>query len=347
MDTGIYTAEGNVAGARAAQLTKEREKMKAEYDALKSSIKKANEKVSTSINDKFSSGNTASLLQPEEAPEVVGLQSIEEYEAGLLRQRLRKDNLVSRDEKLQKKLAQEKKLFREVERKQKSAVLSFNDNSDDDSDEDREVFQLKKKAKGNGEGDVKRISKDPNVETSFLPDRERELNLQKEKERLRAEWLAQQEIVKNEILEVVYSYWDGSGHRRAIKLKKGSTIGEFLTKVRDQLSSEFKEVANSNSEDFIYVKEDLIIPHSFSFYDLIITKARGKSGPLFHFDVHDDVRLMGDARVEKDESHPGKVVDRRWYDKNKHIFPASRWEIFDPTIKREDGYSIHDSKKNH
>lgn len=28
----------------------------------------------------------------------------------------------------------------------------------------------------------------------------------------------------------------------------------------------------------------------YSFYDLIVTKARGKSGPLFHFDVHDDVR---------------------------------------------------------
>ena len=38
-----------------------------------------------------------------------------------------------------------------------------------------------------------------------------------------------------------------------------------------------------------------------SFYDFIINKARGKSGPLFSFDVHDDVRLIGDASVEKDE----------------------------------------------
>ena len=45
----------------------------------------------------------------------------------------------------------------------------------------------------------------------------------------------------------------------------------------------------------------------YTFYDLIITQARGKSGPLFHFDVHDDVRLMNDARVEKDESHPGTL----------------------------------------
>lgn len=40
---------------------------------------------------------------------------------------------------------------------------------------------------------------------------------------------------------------------------------------------------------------------NYSFYDLIVTRARGKSGPLFHFDVHDDVRLINDARVEKDE----------------------------------------------
>lgn len=39
-----------------------------------------------------------------------------------------------------------------------------------------------------------------------------------------------------------------------------------------------------------------------------MNKARGKSGPLFNFDVHDDIRLLADARIEKDESHAGKVV---------------------------------------
>jgi protein FAM50 len=37
----------------------------------------------------------------------------------------------------------------------------------------------------------------------------------------------------------------------------------------------------------------------------------------------------------------GKVVERRWYEKNKHIFPASRWEPFDPTVARSDKYTIH------
>lgn len=52
------------------------------------------------------------------------------------------------------------------------------------------------------------------------------------------------------------------------------------------------------------------------------------------------LRLVQDVRIEKDESHPGKVVDRRWFEKNKHIFPASRWELYDPSVAREK-YTIH------
>jgi len=67
------------------------------------------------------------------------------------------------------------------------------------------------------------------------------------------------------------------------------------------------------SDNLLYIKEDLIIPHDMTFHYMIETKARGKSGPLFHFDVHDDVRTVNDARVEKDESHAGKIVERHWY----------------------------------
>jgi hypothetical protein len=40
---------------------------------------------------------------------------------------------------------------------------------------------------------------------------------------------------------------------------------------------------------------------------------------------------------------PGKVVLRSWYERNKHIFPASRWEPYDPT-KIYDKYTYHDRK---
>lgn len=32
----------------------------------------------------------------------------------------------------------------------------------------------------------------------------------------------------------------------------------------------------------------------------------------------------------QDDPMVTKVVDRRWYDRNKHLFPASLWEEFDP-----------------
>ncbi|XP_048492251.1 protein XAP5 CIRCADIAN TIMEKEEPER isoform X2 [Beta vulgaris subsp. vulgaris] len=145
---------------------------------------------------------------------------------------------------------------------------------------------------------------------------------------------------EDEPLQITYSYWDGTGHRRAIQVRKGDTIGAFLRAIQQQLAPEFREVRTASVENLLYVKEDLIIPHQHSFYELIINKARGKSGPLFHFDVHEDVRTIADATVEKDESHAGKVVERHWYEKNKHIFPASRWEIYDPTRKWE-RYTIH------
>ena len=59
---------------------------------------------------------------------------------------------------------------------------------------------------------------------------------------------------------MVYSYWDGSGHRRAIVVKKGATIGKFLEQAKQQLVSEFKELRSTSPEDLLYVKEDLIIP---------------------------------------------------------------------------------------
>ncbi|EEB93487.1 hypothetical protein MPER_07843 [Moniliophthora perniciosa FA553] len=127
-------------------------------------------------------------------------------------------------------------------------------------------------------------------------------------------------------MEITYSYWDGSGHRKTVTCKKGDAISTFLEKCRQQ----FPELRGVSVDNLMYVKEDLIIPHHYTFYDFIVNKARGKSGPLFNFDVHDDVRLLADATKEKDESHAGKVVERSYYQRNKHIFPASRWEVFDP-----------------
>ena len=42
-------------------------------------------------------------------------------------------------------------------------------------------------------------------------------------------------------------------------------------------------------------------------------------------------RFNGDLEGANADPASTKVVDRRWYERNKHIFPASLWEDFDST----------------
>ncbi|KAL5112999.1 hypothetical protein TcWFU_009787 [Taenia crassiceps] len=187
----------------------------------------------------------------------------------------------------------------------------------------------------------RRLGKNPDVDTSFLPDIDRDEEEKQLREELRREWHAKQAAIKEEEINVTYSYWDGSGHRRQVKMKKGHSVHLFLHRCLDQLRKDFSELRAASADQMMYIKEDLIIPHHYTFYDFIVTKARGKSGPLFSFDVYDDVRLRMDASKEKEESHAGKVCLRSWYERHKHIFPASRWEPYDPA-KNWDQYTISD-----
>jgi len=187
----------------------------------------------------------------------------------------------------------------------------------------------------------KKFGKNPDVDTSFLPDRDREDEDNAFREKLRQEWVERQEKMKAEEITITFSYWDGSGHRRVVKMKKGNSISQFLQKGLDSLRKEFNELKTCTVDNLMFIKEDLIIPHHYTFYDFIVTKARGKSGPLFTFDVVEDIRMVNDASVEKEDAHPGKVCLRSWYERHKHIFPASRWEPFDPT-KKWSKYTIHD-----
>ena len=72
------------------------------------------------------------------------------------------------------------------------------------------------------------------------------------------------------------------------------------------LSSEVIGCRHASVNSLMYVKEDYIIPHHVSFHDLIRKKVKGKTGPLFDFGVHDDVRMHSDARIQNSESHAGK-----------------------------------------
>jgi len=315
-DSGINTIEGQVSGASAALLAKEREKQVQEYEEQKRKIKEQNSFGLGRLDDKFSTNES----------------SIEDHYGILTAEELRKKALSKTIKEQNEKQIEldegEKKLLKEQKRKKIQASLSFGDDEEFDNIDDDQI-ELKKKR-----------TKNPSVDTSFLPDANRDKELEEQKQKLREDWIKQQEVIKNEVIQVEYAYYDGSGHRGRCTIKKGSTIGKFLETAKSDLSKEFHELRMTSSDSLLYVKEDLIIPHHFTFYDLIVTKARGKSGPLFHFDVHDDVRLVHDHRIEKDESHAGKIIERKYFERNKHVFPLSRYELYDPN-KTYDKYTTH------
>lgn len=274
------------------------------------------------------------------------------------------------EEMRQKLLAEEAALAKDKEKRKRDKAaasrlkLSFAAGEDDDEEEEEEGSSPKLTppssssvvVAGGGVGDltgaikrpklVGKFGKDPTVPTDFLPDKDREEQEEALRSELKREYLRQQDAIKAEEIEVTYSYWDGTGHRRTIKVKKGNSIGDFLKSVRDQLATQFKEMRGVSVDNLMYIKEDIILPQHYTFYDLIKTQARGKSGPLFEFGVVEDIRVVNDASKEKGDSHAGKVVERHWYDRNKHIFPANRWENFDPE-KKWDGYTIHDYVEKH
>lgn len=353
-DAGARTVEGNTSGSRAARLEQQRLEEQEEFERRKRQRISDNPlSPSLEIGSKFQPARIGSVREQAFQDKTVGLVTAEQF----LKATLEKDTIdeLSPEEQAIRDAAQrsaEKEKLKQVKKKKKQkkkqlALLSFQSEEDEEEIANYSSNTLQSPgAKSIGTNKSTPLStpraskKDPTIDTSFLPDKQREEELQAERIRLEKEWKERQIEIQKEKLEITYSYWDGSGHRRTCTMAKGSSVGDFLESVRKSLCGEFKELSTVASDALLYVKEDLILPHDITFYDLIVTKARGKSGPLFHFDVHDDVRVGPlDSRVEKDESHPGKVVERRWYERNKHIFPASRWEVYDPA-KTYDKYTI-------
>lgn len=52
----------------------------------------------------------------------------------------------------------------------------------------------------------------------------------------------------------------------------GHSIYQFLQKVLEVLRKEFSELKTVMADQLMFVKEDLILPHHYTFYDFIVTK---------------------------------------------------------------------------
>ncbi|KAL6244225.1 hypothetical protein RBB50_009095 [Rhinocladiella similis] len=182
-----------------------------------------------------------------------------------------------------------------------------------------------------------------------------------ERERLRKEFLEMQEAVKESEIAVPFVFYDGANiPGGTVKLKKGDHIWLFLERCRkvgaelgvngsaNGSGATLKSIANSKKQwarvgvdDLICVRGEVIVPHHYEFYYFIANKILdpAREGRLL-FEYSNTVvkkdedapllRVPGQEEIEGQNDDPTltKVVDRRWYERNKHIYPASVWKEF-------------------
>lgn len=143
--------------------------------------------------------------------------------------------------------------------------------------------------------------------------------------------------------------------------KVGAELG--ISSSSSEKGSSRREWARVGVDDLMLVRGEIIIPHHYDFYYFIVNNSHGPKGrPLFDYQKSMELSKATSALEEREAEHnplsvPGKaaykdsgqltpaddllegakddptftkVVDRRWYERNKHIFPASTWEEFDP-----------------
>ncbi|KAL8716782.1 MAG: hypothetical protein Q9225_005920 [Loekoesia sp. 1 TL-2023] len=150
-------------------------------------------------------------------------------------------------------------------------------------------------------------------------------------------------------------------------LDRSRKVGAELGVGGGEKNSSRREWARVGVDDLMLVRGEIIIPHHYDFYYFIVNKTLGHSStPLFDYSSTTTIPTLksntsspspsaspepltydplarpkklqnsgavtpSDTNLEGANDDPNftKVVDRRWYERNKHIFPASVWEEFD------------------
>ncbi|KAG8160968.1 hypothetical protein KVR01_009232 [Diaporthe batatas] len=155
-----------------------------------------------------------------------------------------------------------------------------------------------------------------------------------------------------------------------VRVKKGEFVWVFLDKSRkvgaelgvggEKNANVRREWARVGVDDLMLVRGTMIIPHHYEFYFFIMNKTVGPGNVrLFDYSAEAPPKAPSASGSPEPQSNPlstlarkgglnsnladintlegadedpafTKVVDRRWYERNKHIYPASVWQEFDP-----------------
>ena len=223
-----YKGAASEAG-RAMQLMKKREIAQQEIELRKKKIE--HDLKIHNIENKFATHYNA--VEQQLKTSTIGLVTLDEMKAkqeNIVKERERKLAQKEKEKEQEKERALAAKQAEKSKQKKQIRALSFNIEDDGEEDEEEEdsdaksVKSDKSKSSESSEPVVKKIKKNPDVDTSFLPDREREEEENRLREELRQEWAQKQNALKEEEITITFSYWDGSGHRRSVIMKKGKDL---------------------------------------------------------------------------------------------------------------------------
>ncbi|KAK4121566.1 XAP5-domain-containing protein [Parathielavia appendiculata] len=180
-----------------------------------------------------------------------------------------------------------------------------------------------------------------------------------EREALRKEFLLLQAAVKATEIAIPFVFYDGTNiPGGVVRVKKGDFVWLFLDKSRkvgaqlgvgaDKSANARRDWARVSVDDLMLVRGTLIIPHHYEFYFFIINKTVGPGNKrLFDYSagapptpattdapgaagINSRAPALSELEGASDDPTLTKVVDRRWYQRNKHIYPANVWQEFDP-----------------
>ena len=157
-----------------------------------------------------------------------------------------------------------------------AAKLSFAD-EEAEEEEAAEAEGVAEGAAGEKPTKFGKFGKNPTVKTDFLPDRDREIEDTREAIRLKGEY---KEAIKAKMeteFTIHVVYWQPRGtlmqdikkDKHTMVCKYGETVGDLLQRFRDKHYKKYPELARVTGEQCIYQKEGLIIPHHFTWFELL------------------------------------------------------------------------------
>ncbi|KAI1431319.1 XAP5-domain-containing protein [Xylaria sp. CBS 124048] len=245
--------------------------------------------------------------------------------------------------------------LKKKKRKAGGAKLSFGDDDDEDADK-QETPRSSATTAGEESSDNVKNKLKVNSSVAVVPRPVTKSALRREaaeRETLRREFLERQELLKATIIAMPFVFYDGSNIPGGIvRVKKGDFVWQFLDKSRKvgadlgvgEKANARRAWARVGVDDLMMVRGNVIIPHHYDFLFFIMNKTRGPNGTiLFNYDaeaprppseptatINTTSAAPDSLEGASDDPTLTKVVDRRWYGRNKHIYPASMWQDFDP-----------------